>query len=329
MRIIHSIGRHRSGLFNLAPYTVGFIATGLALTALSFASPTASAAGRDRTKPTVPGNFRVTNKTPFSVSLAWSPSQDNSGNFTYLVWSTGGGSPVTLPKTATSHTFSPPFYPRNSYTFGIQAVDAAGNYSNPISISTVTPADTTPPSTSPVVSLTDVGSTYLSLSWTAAQDDGPFLFYRVAVNGIPYATGISSRSTTVRFLQPETSYDITVQASDYGNNASPASAPLTVTTEAPNPQDHTAPSTPSHLHEDHWGGGDTEIHVAWDQSTDDFDDPANLRYDVYVNGVFQDVLFGSGGPSIVYGDLGDNTIEVVATDTAGNASPPAVIQVSF
>ncbi|SRR6266511_1086656 len=43
----------------------------------------------------------------------------------------------------------------------------------------------------------------------------------------------------------------------------------------------------------------------------------------YVNGSFEDIRFGSGGPIIAYGEFGDNTIEVIASDTAGNASLPA------
>ena len=38
---------------------------------------------------------------------------------------------------------------------------------------------------------------------------------------------------------------------------------------------------------------------AWTQSTDDFDAQANIRYDVYVNGRFEDVAFGSGGPRVI------------------------------
>jgi hypothetical protein len=48
-----------------------------------------------------------------------------------------------------------------------------------------------------------------------------------------------------------------------------------------------------------------------------------------VNGVLQDILFGSGGRSIVYGEQGENLIEVIATDTAGNSSAPATIIVIF
>lgn len=293
------------------------------------ASATALAAGRDRTKPTIPGNFRVTGKTAFAISLAWNPASDNSGNFTYKVWSTGGGTTVTLPQTATAYTFSPPFYPNNSYTLGIQAVDAAGNYSAPISISTTTLRDTTAPTTAPVVSVTDVGSNYISLDWTAAQDDGPFLFYQVWINGSAGAARSADRTSTLRLLQSETSYTLQVRAVDYGNNWSALSAPVTVTTTAPNPNDTTPPTTPANLREDHYAGSDTEIRLSWDPSSDDFDAPADIRYDVFVNGIFQDVLFGSGRQSIVYGDLGDNWIEVIASDTAGNASSPATILVSF
>jgi hypothetical protein len=48
-----------------------------------------------------------------------------------------------------------------------------------------------------------------------------------------------------------------------------------------------------------------------------------------VNGVFQDVLFGSGGESIVYAEFGENLIEVTATDTAGNTSAPATFTIFF
>jgi hypothetical protein len=42
-----------------------------------------ASAARDRTPPPTPTNLRVTGMTPYSVSLAWTPSTDNSGSFTY------------------------------------------------------------------------------------------------------------------------------------------------------------------------------------------------------------------------------------------------------
>jgi hypothetical protein len=72
-----------------------------------------------------------------------------------------------------------------------------------------------------------------------------------------------------------------------------------------------------------FGYGDLEFQLWWTQSTDDFDRQENIRYDVYLNGHLEEVRFGSGFISSIYGVSGENTIEVIASDTAGNASPPA------
>jgi chitodextrinase len=271
----------------------------------------------------------MTAKTAYTVTVAWSPSTDNSGNFNYHLSGAYGVTPVVLPKTATSHTFTG-LYPGNEYWFFIYAKDAAGNASGQASVTMRTLPDTTPPWTAPVVSVTEIGSTYVDLAWSPAADDGPYQFYEVWVNGSQYSsTGKNITSTTVQFLEPATDYTIQVRAYDYGNNRSPFSDPVTVTTLPPNPSDTTPPTTPTDLREDHYDGSDTEIRLWWTQSTDDFDPQANIRYDVYVNGVLQDILFGSGGVSIVYGEQGENLIEITATDTAGNVSPPATIMVVF
>src|SRR5688572_21071795 len=96
--------------------------------ALSLGLITVSAATKDRTRPTTPGNFRVTGKTAYTVTVAWSPSSDNSGNFSYHLSGAYHVTPVVLPKTATSHTFTA-LAPGNEYWFFLYAKDAAGNVS--------------------------------------------------------------------------------------------------------------------------------------------------------------------------------------------------------
>jgi len=76
-----------------------------------------------------------------------------------------------------------------------------------------------------------------------------------------------------------------------------------------------------------YGFGELEMQLQWTQSTDDFDAQANIRYDVYINGRFEDVVFGSGGPRVIYGDFGDNLIEVFATDSAGNKSAAGTFRI--
>jgi len=268
-----------------------------------------------------PENFRVTAQTAYTVTVAWSPPPNNSGDFNYYLSGAYGVTPAVLPKTATSHTFDR-LHSGNQYWLFIYAKDAGGNTSGTVSATTRTLLDTTPPSTGPVITVTEVGSNYVSLSWTPAQDDCPFLAYQVSVNGDSYTAPSPNLSATLRFLQPQTAYTLTVRGRDEGHFWSPFSSPVTVTTLPPNPNDHSPPTTPANLCA-YSLDGFTEMQIQWTQSTDDFDAQANIRYDVYVNGVFQDVLFGSGGPIPEYGVFGENTIEVIATDTAGNASPPA------
>jgi hypothetical protein len=276
-------------------------------------------------RPPTPAHFRVTATTAYTVTVAWDPAPANSGDFNYHLSGAYGVTPAILPKAATSHTFTR-LHSGNQYWLFIYARDGNGNTSGTANTTTRTLLDTTPPSTGPVITVTEIGSNYITVSWTPAQDDCPFLSYQVSVNGDPYTAPSPNLSATLRFLQPQISYTLTVRGRDEGHFWSPFSAPVSVTTLPPNPNDHTPPSTPTNLSAYSIDGA-TEMQIQWSQSTDDFDAQRNIRYDVYVNGVFEDVLFGSGGPIPEYGVLGENTIEVIATDTAGNASPPATFTI--
>jgi chitodextrinase len=310
------------------PSRLGGAFTSIALAVVLLTPSPASAAGGATKAPPTPQNFRVTAKTAYTITVSWSAT-NNTGDFSYHLSGAYHVTPAILPKTATSHTFTG-LAPGNDYWLFIYAKNTAGKVSGQASTTTRTLLDTTPPWTAPVVSVTGLGSTFANLSWTPAQDDGPWQFYEVWVNGVlKFNMGKNITSTTVRFLSPATSYTFQVRAYDYGQNRSPFSVPVTVTTPPPNPNDTAAPTTPTNLRADNFGDGSTETHVRWTQSTDNFDAQANIRYDVYVNGVLQDILFGSGGPSIVYADFGENLIEVTATDTAGNVSVAATVWVSF
>jgi chitodextrinase len=274
-------------------------------------------------KPTAPTNLRSTGTTAFSVSLAWDPSSVKSGTFSYRVRHSSGYE-VTLPQTATSFTWTGHLESRGTYSFWVYAVDEAGNKSALSNGVTVTlPADTQAP-TAPVLSATDIGPTHITLAWTAT-DDGPYIFYLVSMNGVLAIGGpTSATSSTFYLLQPSTTYTFTAQARDNGVNWSPVSEPFTVTTKATNPADVQPPSTPTNLSADGYGDGSTELLVTWTASTDDLDPQSIIRYDVYVNGVLEDIAVGRSR-STVYGVWGSNTIEVRAVDTAGNASAPATV----
>jgi hypothetical protein len=72
------------------------------------------------------------------------------------------------------------------------------------------------------------------------------------------------------------------------------------------------------------GDGSHELAVRWSASTDDLDPQWILRYDIYLNDVFDHSVTLGITRAIVYGTDGIDTVKVIAVDTAGNASEPAV-----
>jgi hypothetical protein len=301
-------------------------ATAIALMlTITFTSLRASAAGRDRSAPTKPGDFRVIAQTPFSVSLAWSPSSDNSGDFTYTLASSVGS--IILPKTATSYTWTNGLLPGKSVQFAISARDAAGNTSLASGLVTILPPDTIAPSVAPVVSIAQASSSYIALSWTPSQDNGPYLFYTVFVNGTAVVSGITNTSFVVTSLQPSTSYTFNVLARDYPGNSSPLSASITGTTAAVNSNDTIPPTTPGNFTDNGMSFQDGETWLFWEKSTDNIDPQAVLRYDIYVNGVLDHSIVDFNR-TVVYGKpfpFGPNTYQVIAVDTSGNQSAPATL----
>lgn len=284
-----------------------------------FGTSTALAA-RDRKPPTKPSNLRVTSLTPHDVTLAWNPSTDDSGTFTYRLWVSFGFT-YTVPQTQTTFTVHD-VVPDNTYSFYVYAVDGSGNISQRSNTLTVTmPPDTTAP-TAPVVSLVGVNPTEISLRWTASTDDGLHIRYQVFVNGSPSGVEtLNGLAAVLHGLTPETTYQITVQASDlYGGNLAPPSNVLTVTTSAVSATDTEPPSAPGCC----WGGdvGGLELNIFWGHSFDNQTAQASIVYEVYLNGVLDHAT--TGDRAVVYvTQTGDNTITLIAVDAKGNRSAPS------
>lgn len=281
-------------------------------------------AAPDRTPPTKPTNLRVTSTTAHTITLAWNPSTDNSGAFSYRVWISYGFTD-TVPQTQT--TFGLGVVPNNTYSFYVYAVDGAGNRSAQSNrVSATTPRDTTAPSP-PVVSLGGVNPSEVSLRWTASTDDGPHVFYQVFVNGSPNVDARQNLYAVVQGLTPTTTYQITVKARDlYGPNVSAPSNVLTVTTAAVSAVDTAPPSSPSNLYGWDTGDGAREVNLFWTESFDNQTPQASIAYEVYLNGVLDHTT--SGGRAILYATRGGaNTFTVIAVDRAGNRSTPASITV--
>jgi hypothetical protein len=95
---------------------------------------------------------------------------------------------------------------------------------------------------------------------------------------------------------------------------------------AARPDRHDASDDARHPHSQRTSFEDGETHLFWQQSTDNADPQATIRYDVYVNGVLDHQLVAATS-TVVYGDPGgaSNSFEAVAVDSAGNESIPATL----
>ncbi|HMI82732.1 MAG TPA: fibronectin type III domain-containing protein [Polyangiaceae bacterium] len=190
-------------------------------------------------------------------------------------------------------------------------------------------ADRRPP-TAPVLSVTETGTTHVSLRWTPSNDDSPYIFYQVFVNGSASVWAGANTSATVTGLVSATAYLFTVRARDNGINWSASSNAVSATTKpSTKGSDNLAPTTPGNL--SGFDGGCGEAWLRWDPSTDNVDPPLVIRYDVYVNGILRPESTVTGGTSTVaYAAVeGANTFELYAVDTAGNRSVPATVHMEL
>lgn len=307
------------------------LALGAALLLIAFP---AHAGGRKpptppNSAPTAPASLRVTGTTAYSVSFAWGASTDDSGLFNYQIVNISRGSSVTVPQGQTTFTwFAPNLGPNQTNAFNIYAVDAANNWSKASNtVTTTLPADTTTPST-PVMSLSEAGPNHLAIAWTV-QDDDPTLNFLLTMNGLVLSSQGSTPSYLVAPLTPQTAYTFTVKARDSGGHWSAESAPLTASTTASDPNDHTPPSVPPGF----WGDvidGACEVMLSWGDSTDDVTPSEFIVYRISDNG--QPIDSTSLGYTQVfeYGIVsGLNTFEVVAVDAAGNVSAPVSVTLNL
>ena len=284
------------------------LAAGLVVASASF--DTAQAAAPDTRPPTVPGNLRVTATTPTSISLAWNASTDNSGRFYYVIVPVGGW-PTWAPQVKTSRTIGG-LLPQTTQSYNVYAIDYSGNrsaLSNTVTATTM--ADRTPP-TAPVLSVTNVLATRISITWTASVDDVSFPRYTLLMNGTPPP---SVHGRTMLDLTPSTTYTFVI-ASDFSGNSATSNTVAATTTPI---SDSVAPSAPTNARGRDDGGG-CEAYISWDGSTDNTTDP--LLYRLYADGVFANQTIGATNTTAFDRslDAGVTEFTVTATDGSGNVS---------
>jgi chitodextrinase len=194
----------------------------------------------DTTPPAAPTGLTTTGATPTSVSLDWNAASDDVGVTSYGVYRNGTKMADAV---LTAHTVSGLFC-GTSYTFAVDAADAAGNRSAQASVSGSTAPcplpDTTPPSTPSGLAVTASTQTSVSLDWNAASDDVAVTSYGVYRNGTKVADAVLT-AHTVSGLSCGTSYTFAVDAADAAGNRS-AQASITASTSACSPPPSGCPS---------------------------------------------------------------------------------------
>jgi chitodextrinase len=283
----------------------------------------------DRTPPTAPTNFRATAVSQTSVSLAWGPSTDNVGVVSYSVWFDGGNGVQSVRPPQTAATFTG-LRPGTSYAFHIAAFDARYNASTTRSVTVTTAADTGAPSSPSGLAVQAIDSGKVRLQWTNGVDGIGPVTHEVLVNGVvtpnAWSTNPPGTPTTpaegawIRHLEPGTTYTFTVRAVDGSGNTSAPSNAVTATT-LPD-ADTGAPTAPVLTRVSSLGTSvcPEEVDVRWTGSTDDVLAPTAIEYEIWINGVINDVFVGTTR-AIIYTEVnGTNDTTIVAVDRAGNAS---------
>ena len=224
----------------------------------------------DRTRPTTPTNLRATAVTSTSVSLAWKPSTDNSGIFTYTIRELNSGQTRAVAQTQATFTWTS-LKPNTTYRFVVFARDAAGNQSfNSNTLTVKTPGN--PPVLTPAnFRVTGVSMSTISLAWDAVSGATG---YEVGPPNSFWGNPVGLQTThTIINLLPGTTHQYVVRA--IGSTGSSAwSAPVTATTLA----DTTPPSVPV-VSAAALSPGIVQLN--WSASSDDL---PYVGYNVYING---------------------------------------------
>ena len=182
----------------------------------------------DTVAPTTPANLAVASTNTASANLTWTASTDNVGVSYYKIFVDGSFKTNSSTNTATVSGL----HQGTTYSFYVIAVDAATNASpQSNTASGTTLVDTTSPTSPTNLSVVNVGTNSVALSWTAATDNVGVTSYDVYANGILMGS-TSSVSTNVANLDPQTSYTLYVKAKDAAENFSPQSNSVNATTLA-------------------------------------------------------------------------------------------------
>ncbi len=213
----------------------------------------------DTEAPSAPTNLAASNVTETTLDLTWTASTDNVGVTGYDVYQ---GASLLGTVTGTSASITG-LTADTSYSFSVQAKDAAGNVSASSNVVNVTTAggttpDTEAPSAPTNLTASNVTETTLDLTWTASTDNVGVTGYDV-YQGASLLGSVTGTSASITGLTANTAYTFTVNAKDAaGNSSAGASVNVTTADGGGGPIDDTLIASYFETGWDGWidGGGD-------------------------------------------------------------------------
>jgi chitodextrinase len=269
----------------------------------------------DTTAPSTPTGLSKTASTGTNVSLAWSPSSDNVAVAGYGVYKNG-----TLVSTTSGASYTVGGLAcGTSYTFSVDAYDAAGNRSAKTSLTAATSSsctDTGAPTPPTNLNATGATATSVSFSWAASTDNVGVAGYGIYRGGT-LVTSTATTNQTLSGLSCGTSYSIGVDAYDAAGNRSQQAALTIATSPCPDSIAPTAPGTPTAT-----SATTTNIALSWGPSIDNI---GVVGYDLYSNTT---KVGSTPGTNYTFGNLTcgtSYTLGVEAYDAAGNHSTRATV----
>jgi M6 family metalloprotease-like protein len=271
----------------------------------------------DVTPPSAPTDLTATTSGS-TVNLAWGAATDNVGVTGYRVLRNGS---QVASLGASARSFSQSSVPAGSHTYGVRAIDAAGNLgptaSVTVSIASMTTAST--PSVPQGLAAKVLADGRVELTWNASSGGTPPLTYRVFRNGTGSANRIATDLAKASHVDnpPVGTHSYTVRARDAAGNMSSHSAKVTATVAST--ADTTPPTRPTGLTATARDG--RYVDLKWNPSTDDR--PGLITYRVFRDGTGSANRIATDLTATSFTDrpsAGTHSYTVRARDAAGNLS---------
>lgn len=261
----------------------------------------------DATAPSVPSNLQGTAVSTSQINLTWTASSDNLGVAGYRVYRNGSlvASPASTSYSDTGLSEA------TSYSYRVEAYDAAGNASSQCGAVSVSTLDATAPSVPSNLQGAAASTSQINLTWTASTDNVGVTGYKVFRNGSQVGM-TASTSFSDTGLSEATEYSYRVLAYDAGGNESAQCGAVAIST-----LDATAPSVPTNLQGS--GASASQVNLTWTASTDNV---GVTGYRVYRNGSQVGTTASTSFSDTGLSEATSYSYTVAAYDASGNASAP-------